>query len=190
VAATCHIGPLDAEETRGYIEHRLKCAGSKGKPSIEPAAFDGIHAATNGIPRRINAVCDRLLLAGFLSGRTHLTAEDVAEVVREFEQENQVPARQPALTGTGEPRMPGGMAGAALDLDLGVDLDLGNLQLSPQDAEAMAQQIAGLTADQRGDQLQRLERGMLRLERTNLQILAMMHKLVEALKKPDGGGTT
>ncbi|MFO0445033.1 MAG: XrtA/PEP-CTERM system-associated ATPase, partial [Betaproteobacteria bacterium] len=42
VAATCHIGPLDADETRGYIEHRLRCAGSKGKPSFEPAAFEGI----------------------------------------------------------------------------------------------------------------------------------------------------
>ncbi len=186
VAATCHIGPLDVEETRGYVEHRLKCAGSKGKPSFDAAVFEGIFAATNGIPRRINAVCDRLLLAGFLSGRTHLTAEDVGEVVREFEQENQVPARQPALAAAGgEPRMPGGMAGAALDLDLGVDLDLSKLQLPPADAEAMAQQIAGLTADQRGDQLQRLERGLLRLERTNLQILTMMHKLVAALKKSD-----
>jgi general secretion pathway protein A len=37
VAATCHIGPLDADETKGYIEHRLKCAGSTGKPSFEAA---------------------------------------------------------------------------------------------------------------------------------------------------------
>jgi hypothetical protein len=35
VAATCHIGPLDQDETQGYIEHRLKCAGSTGKPSFE-----------------------------------------------------------------------------------------------------------------------------------------------------------
>ena len=40
VAATCHIGPLDADETRGYIEHRLKCAGAKGKPSFDAAVFD------------------------------------------------------------------------------------------------------------------------------------------------------
>jgi general secretion pathway protein A len=37
VAATCHIGPLDADETKAYIEHRLKCAGSTDKPSFEPA---------------------------------------------------------------------------------------------------------------------------------------------------------
>jgi hypothetical protein len=179
VAATCHIGPLDQDETRGYIEHRLRCAGSKGKPSFEPAAFAGIYAATGGIPRRINAVCDRLLLAGFLSGRTVLTADDVAEVVREFEQENQVPAHaaRVAVAAGAEPSMPGGMAGAALDVDLS------HVQLNADDAEAMSQQIAALTADQRGDQLQRLERSLLRLERTNLQILAMFQKLVDATQK-------
>jgi general secretion pathway protein A len=178
VAATCHIGPLDAEETRAYIEHRLKCAGSRGKPSFEAAAFDGIYKASNGIPRRINAVCDRLMLAGFLAGRTELTAQDVAEVVHEFEQENVVAARPaPALMG-GEPSMPGGLAGAELDVDLS------QLKLSADEAEGMHQQLASLTADQRGDQLQRLERSLLRLERINVQTLSMLQKLVAAVKKP------
>ncbi len=179
VAATCHIGPLDHDETRAYIEHRLKCAGAKGKPSFEAAAFDGIYEASGGIPRRINAVCDRLLLAGFLSGHTELTVADVAEVVREFEQENQVPSRQTAKAqANGEPVMPGGLAGAV------VDLDLSQVQLAPDDAESMARQIAALTADQRGDQLQRLERSLLRLERVNVQTLALLQKLVDAVKKP------
>jgi putative secretion ATPase (PEP-CTERM system associated) len=179
VAATCHIGPLDRDETRAYIEHRLKCAGAKGKPSFEAAAFDGIYEASGGIPRRINAVCDRLLLAGFLSGHTELTVADVAEVVREFEQENQVPSRPAGKSQAhGEPVMPGGLAGAVLDLDLG------QVQLAPDDAESMVRQIASLTADQRGDQLQRLERGLLRLERVNVQTLALLQKLVEAVKKP------
>ena len=183
VAATCHIGPLDADETRAYIDHRLKCAGSKGKPSFEPAAFAGIFAATGGIPRRVNALCDRLLLAGFLSGRTHLTAEDVAEVVLEFEQENQVPAKagRVAVFAGAEPTMPGGMVGTPLDVDLS------HTQLGADEAEAMSQQIAALTADQRGDQLQRLERSLLRLERTNLKILAMFQKLVDASKKKSNG---
>jgi general secretion pathway protein A len=54
VAATCHLGPLDLEDTRGYIEHRLKCAGSSGKPEFEEAAFAAIFDASGGIPRRIN----------------------------------------------------------------------------------------------------------------------------------------
>ena len=77
----------------GYIEHRLKCAGSTGKPTFEPEAFDAIYKASRGIPRRINALCDRLLLLGFLCERTHLTVADVDEVVREFAQEAEVPKR-------------------------------------------------------------------------------------------------
>ncbi|MEO6664262.1 MAG: XrtA/PEP-CTERM system-associated ATPase [Rubrivivax sp.] len=181
VAATCHIGPLDPDETRGYIEHRLKCAGADGKPSFDDGVFGAIHEATHGIPRRVNAVCDRLLLAGFLNGRSHLTGDDVAEVVREFEQENEVPPRRPTAVRVtvGEPSAPGGLAGAALDVDLSqVDVDMDS-------AEGMSRQIAALTADQRGDQLQRLERSLLRLERINVQTLAMLTKLVDSVKKPD-----
>jgi len=181
VAATCHIGPLDQDETRGYIEHRLKCAGSNGKPSFDPAAFEGIYKATQGIPRRINSVCDRLLLAGFLAGRTHLTADDVAEVVLEFEQEGAVPTRANAavaVSASGEPLMPGGAAGAVLDVDLS------QLKLDSETTTGMGQQLAALTADARADQLQRLERGLLRLERINVQTLNLLQKLVEAVARP------
>ena len=182
VAATCHIGPLDMDETRGYIDHRLKCAGAKDKPSFEPEAIEGIFKASGGIPRRINGLCDRLLLAGFLSGRSHLTVEDVKEVVLEFQQENTVPARNPPapLQLRSEPLMPGGMAGAMLDVDLS------QVALGAESADAMSQQIAALTADQRGDQLQRLEKSLLRLERINVQTLTMLQQLVGAVRKPTG----
>src|SRR5512137_160719 len=49
VAATCHIGPLDRDETEHYIGHRLKCAGSTGKPTFEPAVFDAIYKSSGGI---------------------------------------------------------------------------------------------------------------------------------------------
>ena len=179
VAATCHIGPLEMEETRAYIEHRLKCAGSKGKPVIEPAAFEGIHKASGGIPRRINSVCDRLLLLGFLSGRAELTAADVAEVVKEFAQEAGVPAGGPPSAHAR------GVLGGS-ETATAVDVDLSQLPLDASEAEVMSAQIAALTADQRGDQLQRLERSLLRLERINVQTLAMLQQLVNAVKKPAG----
>jgi general secretion pathway protein A len=182
VAATCHIGPLDADETKGYIEHRLKCAGSTGKPSFEAAAFESLFKASGGIPRRINAVCDRLLLAGFLAGRAHLTVADVEEVVSELQQENAVPnspAVSPVLR-SGEPTMPGGVAGAVLDVDLT------RLKLSPEEAEGITSQLDSLAADQRGDQFQRLERSMLRLERINIQTLSLLQKLVAAVNQSAG----
>ncbi|MBU6256961.1 MAG: XrtA-associated ATPase [Burkholderiales bacterium] len=181
VSATCHIGPLAEDETRAYIEHRLKCAGAKDKPSFEPEAYAAIHAASGGIPRRINSVCDRLLLLGFLGGRTHLTTADVAEVVQEFAQESAVPnpgAARRLANGASPSRVGGSEVVDA------VDLDLSAAQLDPAEASAMSAQLAALTADQRGDQLQRLERSLLRLERSNLETLALLQKLVAGLTKP------
>jgi putative secretion ATPase (PEP-CTERM system associated) len=183
VAATCHIGPLDAEETRAYVEHRLKCAGATDKPSFEDGAFEGIYKASGGIPRRINSFCDRLLLLGFLSGRAHLTAEDVAEVAKEFAQEMQVPQRADGVT------LPVGAVEGPISGVGELDVDLTKLKLEPQEAETMNRQLSALAADQRGDQLQRLERSLLRLERINVQTLAMLQKLVNAARRggPDEG---
>jgi hypothetical protein len=180
VAATCHIGPLDLEETRAYIEHRLRCAGSTGKPSFDAEAFEAIYRASGGIPRRVNSVCDRLLLLGFLGNKTHFSADDVAEVVKEFQQEAFVPSRPAPLAAGGDTLM---LASAAE-----LDVDLSKLKLDPAEAEAMARQLAQLTADQRGDQLQRLERSLLRLERINVQVLALLQKLVGAARKAGDEG--
>ena len=192
VAATCHIGPLDLDETQHYIEHRLKCAGSTGKPSFAPEAFAAIFKASGGIPRRINSVCDRVLLAGFLAGKTHLELADVDEVVKEFAQEAAVPSR-PAVPAVGNlataDSMPGELPAAGPASGHGpLDVDLGQLQLDPAAADTMARQLGRLSAEQRGDQIQRLERGLLRLERSNLQVLAMLQQLVAAVKKPADEG--
>jgi len=87
VIASYHLGPLDLAETRAYVEHRLGCVGWKGDPRIEASAFDVIHAASGGIPRRINTLCDRVLLAGFLSEKHGLSASDVDNVVTEMREE-------------------------------------------------------------------------------------------------------
>jgi general secretion pathway protein A len=178
VAATCHIGPLDADETQRYIEHRLKCAGATDKPTFDAATFDAIYHASGGIPRRVNSVCDRLLLLGFLGNRTHLTADDVAEIVREFAQEANVP-NPPRAALNGDDTV---LVAPSAELDV----DLSKLKLEIGEAEAMSKQIAQLTADQRGDQLQRLERSLLRLERVNVQTLALLKKLVSAVTKNSG----
>ncbi len=178
VAATCHIGPLDLEETHGYIEHRLKCAGSTGKPDFEPEVFETIFKASGGIPRRINAICDRLLLLGFLANKTHLTVADANEVVREFAQEADVPAKKPVLESSSDEDF-----GRTTSPGVPLDVDLTKLRVGPGDAHGMSRQLAALGAEQNGDCLRRLERSMLRLERINLQTLSMLQKLVEAVQK-------
>ncbi len=173
VAATCHIGPLDAEETQRYIEHRLVCAGSTGKPSFEPAAFNAIFKATRGIPRRINSICDRLLLLGFLAEKTHLTRTDVDEVVQETTEEAAIPTK---------PFEPVGSALHVSNSGLVPDIDLSQINLAPEATRQMSGQLASLMAEQRLDQLQRVERSVLRLERQNVQLISLLQKLVAAIK--------
>ena len=128
-----------------------------------------------------------MLLAGFLAGKTHLEIADVDEVVKEFAQEAAVPARRPTVADS----MPADLSSAGSSpssATMALDVDLGRLQLDPAAADTMSRQIARLSADQRGDQIQRLERGLLRLERSNLQVLALLQQLVAAVKKPGDEG--
>ena len=87
VIASYHLGPLDREETQAYIEHRLHHVGWKDDPAFEPACFDVIHGMTGGIPRRINTLCNRLMLAGFLGEKHVLEPSDVHAIAREIREE-------------------------------------------------------------------------------------------------------
>jgi putative secretion ATPase (PEP-CTERM system associated) len=87
VTASYHLGPLDKNETKAYIEHRLARVGWKGDPRFDSAAIDLIHASSGGIPRRINTLCNRLLLAGFLGEKHAFGAADVQAIAREIRDE-------------------------------------------------------------------------------------------------------
>ena len=106
VVASCNIDPMDEDETRGYIEHRLQCAGANGSPTFTPDIFRVIFKATNGIPRRINAICDRLLLSGFINNKKEFSAKDVDEVSRKASEEVRDANRgiAPELDVLGEPK--------------------------------------------------------------------------------------
>jgi len=87
VIASYHLGPLDRGETKAYIEHRLHHVEWKDDPRFEPACFDLIHGLTGGIPRRINTLCNRLLLAAFLAERHVLAESDVNAIAHEIREE-------------------------------------------------------------------------------------------------------
>jgi len=84
VIASCHLGPMDQAETRGYVEHRLRQVGWTGHPSFDDAAFARIFHWTQGIPRRVNLLCNRLLLAVFLASESRVGASDVDAVGEEM----------------------------------------------------------------------------------------------------------
>lgn len=96
VIATYHLGPLDALETRDYIEHRLHTVGWNGDPSLSEDAFFEIYNFTGGIPRKINTLCDRLFLMGYLEERHNFGSSDVNEVLGDIQQELALPISETA----------------------------------------------------------------------------------------------
>lgn len=110
VTASYHLGPLDSQDARRYIEHRLKLVGWKGDPEFTDDAHEQIFEHTGGLPRRINSLCSRLLLFGSLDGLHRLDGETVQRVVEEMSRE----VAEEAGAGTGNGAQPPG-AGSALN---------------------------------------------------------------------------
>ena len=86
IAVYYHISPLNKDETNRYIKHRLQVAGTNGTVIFDDSVIDLIYLTSAGIPRRINTICDRALLTGFLNGQ-HAVSEDVIkEVSKEIDE--------------------------------------------------------------------------------------------------------
>jgi putative secretion ATPase (PEP-CTERM system associated) len=84
IIASYHLGPMNAGETREYIRYRLGAVGWDNDPAIDEDAFAEIHHYTGGVPRRINILCTRLLLFGFLEERHTVDAATVRLVAEEL----------------------------------------------------------------------------------------------------------
>lgn len=94
VIATYHLGPMDATETRSYIEHRLHTVGWSGDPSLSEDAFTAIYDYSGGIPRKINTLCDRLFLMGYLEEIHEFGHSEVKDVIGDIQQEFTLPSRE------------------------------------------------------------------------------------------------
>lgn len=93
VIASYHLGPLDASETRSYIEHRLHTVGWKNDPTLNEAAYALIYEFTEGIPRKINSLCDRLFLMGYLEEIHNFGEAEVTQVITDIRQEFELPSK-------------------------------------------------------------------------------------------------
>ena len=80
--------PLTAEETRAYIQQRLRIAGSNGQQIFDEPAIEAIHRYSNGIPRIVNLTCEHCLVSAFVDQRKIVTEEIVYAVAHDFELDN------------------------------------------------------------------------------------------------------
>jgi general secretion pathway protein A len=175
VVAACHISPMDAEETRAYIEHRLAHVGWTGDPQFEPQAHQAIFEASEGVPRRINSICDRMMLAGYLATKHVFTAADVEEAAQEILEET----RASAASSADQPVNGSHSGEAAKLLEAGaLNIDLGRLELDGDTANSASRLIAALEAGN-------LEERIARLERANTAIMAALRQLLGAVRSPD-----
>jgi len=82
VRTSCHLGPLEREESHRYIEHRLKQVGWKGEPPFDEEALALIHSCTGGIPRHINRLCARALTGIFVAEHGRVGAAALKRLIQ------------------------------------------------------------------------------------------------------------
>ena len=80
-----HLKPLTRAEVGEYIQHRLTVSGAKGFPKFTRPAIWRIHKYSGGIPRLVNALCDKALLAGFVEHADRITYGMIGRAIRELE---------------------------------------------------------------------------------------------------------
>lgn len=80
-----HLSALTREEVADYIRHRIHVSGGNGKPSFTQPAIWRIHRYSGGVPRLVNAVCDKTLLAGFVNQTDKVDFGLVGRAIRELE---------------------------------------------------------------------------------------------------------
>ncbi len=66
IALRYHLPALDSHETGEYILWRLRVAGGEGKVMFTPEALAYIHNVTQGVPRLINCLCDKVMLVAYV----------------------------------------------------------------------------------------------------------------------------
>jgi putative secretion ATPase (PEP-CTERM system associated) len=184
VLASYHLGPLDRDETQSYVEHRLVHVGWKSRPAFEKDTFDAIFNFTKGVPRRINTLCNRLMLSGYLGEKQAFSAADVQLVAEEIKEElgpdpglSTVPAVQHPMpgvhaeSGDGFPRVPDAS-----------EIDPDNLPLDGDNAAQLRQIVSS-------NVVAGLEQRLARVEKTLHATLNLLHRLTRPVDQapPENG---
>ena len=164
VTATCHLGPLDMEETGEYIKHRLHCAGASNRPCLNSEIYEIIYLHTGGIPRRINNLMERVLLNGFLAEKINIDAPLVNEIIDEINSETNA-SRNSEIRNF---------------IKIKEEFNTDNLEIELDSifAENVSKKLINISSENLNARLTRIEHSVLRQERMSLEILMTLQKIV------------
>jgi general secretion pathway protein A len=151
VIASYHLGPMDAQETRAYVEHRLATVGWQGDPAFDDGAHAAIFGYSGGIPRKTNTLMDRVLLMGYLEEMHAFGEADISTVVRDIAEEYELPE----VMGTPD-------AGA----------------LPQGQAELGLRTVDTRMGERRVASVEVLDERMMRLEKSIVSVLSILKKIV------------
>lgn len=119
ISISCHLHPLNREESEEYIFHRIGTVGRRDCITFNEGVFDAIFRFSGGIPRLINLICDYLLLSAFVEETRTIDMDMVNDAVNElsFEDEHQINGEERRATATAESVSPARriITGSSLD---------------------------------------------------------------------------
>ena len=195
VIAAHHLEPMLRSEMEAYLTYRLERVGWNGNPAFDQRVFTEIFEASDGIPRKINQIANRLLLLGAVEQSSRIDAPMLQAVLAEMASERDVAdATEPRAPATDAPN-PTLPAAPQFDSQLFDDLlaerdvQIAELQqaiveLASQQADtgqqgdartrALEDEVAGLR-----DQLAGVEARAAEQERTIRQTLSMLIEFIE-----------
>ena len=96
VIAAHHLEAMELGEVQPYIEHRLKCVGWTGNPKFDQRVFTELFEASGGVPRRINQICNRLMMLGAVDQRNRIDGAMLSSVLEELELDGTLQLKKPA----------------------------------------------------------------------------------------------
>ena len=85
IALRYHLRPFNRQATEDYIKHRLVVAGSHGNVRFSRGAVSALFRRSNGVPRQINLLCDRAMLAAYVCGSSLIASKHIRQAWLELE---------------------------------------------------------------------------------------------------------
>jgi general secretion pathway protein A len=96
VIAAHHLEAMELGEIQPYIEHRLKCVGWTGNPKFDQRVYTELYEASGGVPRRINQICNRLMMLGAVDQRSRIDGAMLSQVLEELELDGTMQLNKPS----------------------------------------------------------------------------------------------